>query len=534
MTGGISLSLFAVFMAATTTLAQEDSLRAALKADMSNAETARTWCRLAECVRKKGNYTQGRAYAVDGIGLARRIKDPVAEAECAHVLGNICRRTGEPDSALVYYARSLELWRRIGDEVGAGKSLNGLGNVHQNLGNGAEAEKCYKQAIALFEKNQQVQYWADAQNNLGALYDARGDYARAAELYLAAMTQYRRAGNELGYASALNNLGPVYQRQGDYARAEDCYRRAYHVFLRLKMPAVCADALNNLGIVFYKTERLDSAQAAFNVALDVGKKSEHDNAVANALYHLGMVAAKRDNLKTAQEYYRRAEEMYFRLGDIEGRCHALLGLADVARRQGNNAAALRSAEQSLALANEIHSLDITARAYREKAKICHDHGDHKNAYLFQVRFTQLNDSLHDYEKNRELGRLAAHYEYQKARDDERKRIEIQEQRNQRIIELQYFGLFGFVAMCFIFLFLLGRLSLSPKTARALIFICLLLAFEFTLILFDPVIDRYSNGLPVLKLGFNMTIALVVSPFYTWLENLFHRKAVGSEKMKRIL
>ncbi len=520
------LFLLTFFIAASMALGQEDSLRAALKSGRENAESATTSCLLADCLRKKGDPDQTRRYAEAGLRLARKLNAPQAEAQCLHVMGNLYRHLSRYDSAKTSYERALELRRRLKDEIGVAKSLNGLGNVHKSLGNFAAAESLFQEAIGLYKKHGETAFLADAQNNLGAVYDSRGDYARAAEYYLDAMTLYRRAGNELGYASALNNLGPIYQRDGAYARAAEYYREAYEVFSRLKLPALAAHALNNRGLVLCKTQKADSARILFEHALEFSTAAKDDFGVANARFNMGVAAVQIGDYARAAEDYRLSEKMYRDLGDVEGRCHALLGIADVEQKTGRLAQALQAAKTALVEAEALQSLDLVSRANLLAAHISHDAGDHKNAYLFHVRYAQTRDSLLNHEKSRELGRLTARYEYEKAQDEARQRALEQERENQRVSELQYFGLVGIVGISFLSLFLLGRFSVSKKLANAMIFISLLLTFEFTLILFDPLIDQYSGGLPALKLGLNMASALLIMPVHAWLENLFRRKAIG--------
>ena len=105
---------------------------------------------------------------------------------------------------------------------------------------------------------------------------------------------------------------------------------------------------------------------------------------------------------------------------------------------------------------------------------------------------------------------------------ENEKAEKLKEETQRSNNLQYLGIFGFVGLVFLFLFILGKLNVSQRIAEAFVFIALLLLFEFALILFDPINDQYSGGTPILKLLFNIVIAILITPLHSWLERKIKR------------
>jgi hypothetical protein len=51
----------------------------------------------------------------------------------------------------------------------------------------------------------------------------------------------------------------------------------------------------------------------------------------------------------------------------------------------------------------------------------------------------------------------------------------------------------------------------------MMFVSLIMIFEFAIMLFDPVNDRYSRGLPVWKMGFNTLLGVGLRSLHAWAE-----------------
>ena len=49
--------------------------------------------------------------------------------------------------------------------------------------------------------------------------------------------------------------------------------------------------------------------------------------------------------------------------------------------------------------------------------------------------------------------------------------------------------------------------------KGLLYVALMMTFEFAMMLFDPLNDKYSEGLPLYKMLFNTLIALGLGPLH---------------------
>ena len=81
--------------------------------------------------------------------------------------------------------------------------------------------------------------------------------------------------------------------------------------------------------------------------------------------------------------------------------------------------------------------------------------------------------------------------------------------------------------------MVGKFVASDKTIEAIIFLSFLILFEFLLVLLDPFMDNYTNGLPLISLLFNIGLALLIFPLHAYFETKL-KKIVTENKKKKIL
>jgi len=70
---------------------------------------------------------------------------------------------------------------------------------------------------------------------------------------------------------------------------------------------------------------------------------------------------------------------------------------------------------------------------------------------------------------------------------------------------------------------LGFIKISPRISQAFIFVTLLTLFEFILVLTDPIIDRFTNGIPIYKVLSNSLLALSIFPIQSFMEKRLKKR-----------
>ena len=160
-------------------------------------------------------------------------------------------------------------------------------------------------------------------------------------------------------------------------------------------------------------------------------------------------------------------------------------------------------------------------------------GDNEQAYEHFLRHTALKDSLFNVEKINEIANIEFTYQVDKqARLDSLEQVQAEQLRLEEEAEAKYLasrrnalefsGIAFFALIIFLFILMNRRLQMSDKVLNLLIFIFFLIIFEASLVAFDPLIDRRSQGEVAVKVVFNSVLAFGIFSGHHFLEGHMNR------------
>ena len=81
--------------------------------------------------------------------------------------------------------------------------------------------------------------------------------------------------------------------------------------------------------------------------------------------------------------------------------------------------------------------------------------------------------------------------------------------------IQYSAIAIFVILLFVSLFIIPKFNISFTLIDGLVFITFLLFYELIVVIFEPKIDEWTDGIPIFKLGLNLLIALLFIPVHNY-------------------
>jgi hypothetical protein len=191
------------------------------------------------------------------------------------------------------------------------------------------------------------------------------------------------------------------------------------------------------------------------------------------------------------------------------------------------------ARKGLKISQEIHHLENMKKGANVSYQADSALRNWKSAFEHHKLYKQYSDSLHNEEKAKEFGRVESRYQFEKeAEEAKRKEAEarrLAEIETERRNNLQYLSIFGGLMVLFGVLAFIGRFRIPTQVLDITLFATLLILFEFLLILFDPILDRYTGGIPIQKLVFNSVIALGFAPLHGFLEKKLRVRFVKSSQ-----
>lgn len=367
----------------------------------------------------------------------------------------------------------------------------------------------------------------------GELCLYQGDYPNALNHFTQSLTITRQIKNTEFEGQILGNIYNVYLNLKDYAQALSYIRQALVLFRRNKNVAFEAMSLTNIGLIHFDRNSMDSALYYFRESEQLCRKIGLTKGLASALSGIGEIYIKQNKYTEAVHCFEEGLLIDRKANDFYGLCHSLgfLGQCHLHLRQYTKAKTYLS--EALTYARENNFLSEMKDSYLLLSDLGKKTGDFTSAYEYHVLYTQYKDSLFNEEKAREIGSIETKHRIQEEQEARQQRLQAEQALHQaetdRRNNLQYLIIFGSIIGLFIGLYLSGRFAMPLRVMDIALFVGVLLLFEFLLILFDPVLDQYTGGIPIQKLAFNTLLALAIAPFHRILETKMRKRILSTPK-----
>ena len=330
----------------------------------------------------------------------------------------------------------------------------------------------------------------------------------------------------------LSNIGAVYSEQGNHAKALEYYRKSLTVREDIGLPHGIALCLNNIGIAYFSQGNLAKALECYQKSLKIQEQIGDQLGVAISLNNIGNLYIQEKKYTQAAENLKRSLSISQQIGDQEGVGESRINLAKVSLETSQPTVAREYAQSGLALALEIGHRKLAQQGAQALYRADSALGNWKGAFEAHRLFKIYSDSLKNDDQSKELGRLESKYEFEKAAEEEKRQAEeearLEAERTERRNSLQHLSIFAALIALFGALVFLGRFRVPVRVMDVALFAGLLILFEFLLVLFDPVVDDLSEGVPFYKLAFNTGIAVVLAPLHHFSIRALRRRLVKKE------
>lgn len=282
-----------------------------------------------------------------------------------------------------FYHQAHRLVHNISDEVHRASALVALARLANELDERADTERLVTEAIVLLEKHGDLWWLSGAKLLLAAAKAAYGEGQNpllGLELLEESLEIARRSGNPFAIANRSNVLGIICWSTGDFARARASFTEAISLFKQMgNLPVTAANlwwlartklstgeiadaethlqeslslyteagdrggvagALNGLGMVRMQQRLFTEAEDFFQRCLAIQTEIDNRFEISAVLSNLGALALETDQFDHAHAYFLQALAVGLVGMTIEGQSEALLGLATLSHRRGDNQKAL--------------------------------------------------------------------------------------------------------------------------------------------------------------------------------------------------
>lgn len=337
-----------------------------------------------------------------------------------------------------------------GDRLGSIMALRELGKVLRNESRYEEALDVHSEGLRLAEAIGDTLEMVQAMNNVGTDYRRIGALDVAQEYHYNAWkiseecadTSFTAKKNR---AVSLNGLGNIYLELRNYERADSTLRMALNEEVRLNSAIGQAINYANIGAIFNKLGETDSAWAYYKKSMSLNIKGGSKLGISLCHTYLGSLYEDAKEYDKALKEYTTAYEIMQTSKDEWHALNSLIALAGIYHATGNEAKAMEYLGRAKTTAEKIKSPDHLSDIYTLYYKCYKKAGNSSAALTAYEKATALQDSVRDMEKINRIQNASLKIERtRQARQMDRARLKIQQERSMRYIGFTVLGLVLFI------------------------------------------------------------------------------------------
>jgi tetratricopeptide (TPR) repeat protein len=258
-----------------------------------------------------------------------------------------------------------------------------------------------------------------ALTQMGNVAIAQGDYKQAATLFFNSLKEYEEMSDTSGIISMNNNLGASYDRMGEYDKALECYFTAQELMnasnLTERKKIVLPTIYNNIANIYQTKGDPKSALAYYEKALKLALEVPNHKAQGIAYNNIGKLYANELNEPDkALDYLMKGLEFREKIGDLGEIARSLIILSNFHLNQKELAKSEEYSKRALEIGNKIGSMDIKRAAFLGLSEIEEKRGNYSAALSNFKNFKTYSDSILNQQATSEITRLQLQYDFEKA------------------------------------------------------------------------------------------------------------------------
>lgn len=193
--------------------------------------------------------------------------------------------------------------------------------------------------------------------------------------------------------ASYNLYGNLLSRQKRFKEASRYYHLSKQFQATQQNQLGYANALNNISILNIAINQYDSALVYGYRAMDIYKEINASASYANSILGIAEVLIKKGDLVAAKKRAFQSLGIYQSIKQFHGQSNTYHVIGALFNELGKTDSALMYTNQSLELAKNLSMNDVQRDCYLSLSKIHFNAGNYKEAYVNQVLYKSINDSI---------------------------------------------------------------------------------------------------------------------------------------------
>ncbi len=431
-----------------------DSILNVLDQTVEDSNTVNLLYDLAYEYKYIGEILESEKFAEKTLLLANKINWPKGRGKAFNVLGSLGLAKSEYDSSITSFKRALEIADSFDLTSLKGTVLVNLSNVYSERSDYSKALELLHEGLKVLEKLKDDQRIGGTLTNIGIIYYYQEEFDTALHYYERAIHIFKKLNDERNLSYGYSNIGGIYANQGKFTKSLYFFREAARYKKKYKDLNGLSISYQNIAEILNHlyTLPIDSLNAFHDLYQYADLKNIKKSLQDSAKYYLkqGIRIARQINSPyNIMQSYSTLGAIYFTNQEYRKAINAFLQ-------------ALKMSQEIGAKQNQLYHYNHLYDTYKSIRK-------YDSALVYHELYTNLKDSIFSQEKQQEIGRQEAKYEYEKKQALQDAEYQKQLALDQEELKRQKMGQIFLGAIIFIVIvvsfFIYRALRLSRKQKR---------------------------------------------------------------------
>ena len=372
----------------------------------------------------------------NALKLSNQLKYVDGQIDAYNNLGIFYMTFNNMEKALSNYKEVEILVKKYNKEAILTNLYTSMGNLYSDWNKSAESIAYHNKAIEIGLKYNNKKSVGMAYNNLGTEYIQNGNLVKATEYLLKGIAIREEINDQKGIANMSMNLSVLFKELKKYDDAITYGNNAIAIFKTLGLPIDVGKVYVNFGLIANRQKNYPLAEKYFDDAIKLFKGTTYTKGLAAAYNNRGLVLKNQNKINEALANYQASYELALSTKNKQLQAISLTELGDLAMMNKDYVASENYLLQSLKIAQEIQYLELEKDANETLANLYKEKGDYEKAYVYQIKFSSISDSMLAKDKIKIIENVKGKYETEKkqlkinllSKSDSIKSLQIENQR----------------------------------------------------------------------------------------------------------
>jgi len=317
------------------------------------------------------------------------------------------------DSAKAFAEEGIVLARQLVYPQGEWEGLNVLGNYFERKNDYEAALKTYNEALDIVKATESTKGFAVVLNNIATIYIRKGEYDEALTYMFEGLKAEEALENQNGIAQAYNNIGVAYYYIQDFDKTTFYLTKALEIQESLGNFDGLINGYNNVGAIRIHQEKYDEAITVYEKALSISTKISDRKNQAIALSNIGICWTMLKDYSKSEQFYDRSLALRDQIGDLDGKANSLVNMGTLFIEQGNFLKAEVYLNRGMEIANRNGLKTIKEGGYQGLSNLFEAKGDYKKSNAYLKEYVAVKDSILNEDNARIIAETETKYETEK-------------------------------------------------------------------------------------------------------------------------